>query len=193
VTSHIDVILELLAPIQHGVARCPAHNDTRPSLKVTQGTKALLLYCHSGCQLADITDALGIPQQMLFYDYTPHTPTSTTTNTRSFRTRFRQLQTIMNGEQRVLPMDRFDDVLWAAYPTTIYRLCWVAVKWPLYFDLSWTEAESMWVNLSNGPIFDYLRPQWEAAGEPNWHDYKREVLRRLQNAWRTNQPTLTLS
>jgi hypothetical protein len=40
-------------------ARCPAHNDTEPSLSVSEGTNGkLLVKCHAGCSFEDIKRAL---------------------------------------------------------------------------------------------------------------------------------------
>ena len=44
---------------RYGVACCPAHGDTRPSLSLSNAPDGrLLLRCHSGCAFLDILDAL---------------------------------------------------------------------------------------------------------------------------------------
>ena len=44
---------------RYGSAPCPAHEDRRPSLSVTDGTDGrLLAYCHTGCTFRDVLDAL---------------------------------------------------------------------------------------------------------------------------------------
>jgi predicted P-loop ATPase len=63
-----------LAPRLHGVrksgsgfvALCPAHEDENPSLSVNDGEKGLLLKCHAGCPLREITAALGLSAKDLF-------------------------------------------------------------------------------------------------------------------------------
>lgn len=48
-------------------ARCPAHDDRNPSLSVsTGGDGRALLKCHTGCELADILDALRLSETDLF-------------------------------------------------------------------------------------------------------------------------------
>ena len=48
-------------------ARCPAHNDLEPSLKIDQGEDGrVLLYCHAGCATPDIVRALGLRMSDLF-------------------------------------------------------------------------------------------------------------------------------
>lgn len=43
------------------VASCPAHDDDKPSLKVSTGSDGrILLHCHAGCTIDAVTDALGI-------------------------------------------------------------------------------------------------------------------------------------
>lgn len=50
-------------------ASCPAHDDKKPSLTATQEKDGkLLLYCHAGCSVNDITAALGIEVRDLFPD-----------------------------------------------------------------------------------------------------------------------------
>lgn len=50
------------------VARCPAHADRHPSLSISQGERAILLKCWSGCELREITAAVGIRPTDLFVD-----------------------------------------------------------------------------------------------------------------------------
>ena len=43
----------------YGTARCPAHDDTHPSLSIKDGDAGrLLLYCHAGCSYEDIVAAI---------------------------------------------------------------------------------------------------------------------------------------
>lgn len=50
-------------------ALCPAHNDTRPSLKVDEGDDGrALLKCWAGCDSKDIVVAIGLRMQDLFME-----------------------------------------------------------------------------------------------------------------------------
>lgn len=50
-------------------ARCPAHHpDRNPSLSVNEGDTGILLKCWAGCELEEITAALGLTMADLFYD-----------------------------------------------------------------------------------------------------------------------------
>lgn len=40
--------------------RCPAHDDQKASLTVSDGNKGLVLYCHAGCVTKDILQAVGL-------------------------------------------------------------------------------------------------------------------------------------
>lgn len=48
-------------------ARCPAHDDNKPSLSLSEGDDGkALLYCHAGCDIRDVVDALGLSMDDLF-------------------------------------------------------------------------------------------------------------------------------
>lgn len=47
-------------------ARCPAHDDSSPSLSIGSIEGQALLYCHTGCDTADVMAALGLGMADLF-------------------------------------------------------------------------------------------------------------------------------
>jgi len=49
-------------------AKCPAHDDSNPSLSVKQADGKVLLHCHAGCTTQDVTQALGLCMADLFDD-----------------------------------------------------------------------------------------------------------------------------
>jgi hypothetical protein len=67
-----DVLLPHLQGVRstgHGkwIARCPAHDDKRPSLSIKEGdTGALLVYCWAGCSVQAIVAAAGVELADLF-------------------------------------------------------------------------------------------------------------------------------
>src|SRR5580704_15840525 len=59
------------APSDRGewIAHCPAHDDRSPSLSVAEGSgRRVLLFCHAGCEIAEIVRALGVELRDLFGD-----------------------------------------------------------------------------------------------------------------------------
>ncbi|NQU26014.1 MAG: hypothetical protein HQ567_32405 [Candidatus Nealsonbacteria bacterium] len=59
------------------VARCPAHDDRRPSLSINEGDDGrALLHCHAGCTVEAICKALGLRVA----DLMPHGSVDTDTN-----------------------------------------------------------------------------------------------------------------
>jgi hypothetical protein len=72
-TAPVDRVLAALA--DYGVrpsgtgwgARCPAHDDRHASLAIGEGKDGrALLFCHGGCDLADVLRALGLTARDLF-------------------------------------------------------------------------------------------------------------------------------
>lgn len=55
---------------QGWMARCPAHDDRRPSLSIslTEDGSAILLHCHAGCRTEDVLAASGLSWKDLFLD-----------------------------------------------------------------------------------------------------------------------------
>jgi 5S rRNA maturation endonuclease (ribonuclease M5) len=51
-------------------ARCPAHDDTDPSLSIGQGNAGAFLKCHAGCATEDVLEALSLSYGDLFDE--PH-------------------------------------------------------------------------------------------------------------------------
>jgi hypothetical protein len=48
-------------------AICPAHDDSKPSLSLSEGDDGkALLYCHAGCDIREVADALGLEMSALF-------------------------------------------------------------------------------------------------------------------------------
>jgi hypothetical protein len=47
-------------------ARCPAHEDRNPSLSITKIEGRVLVYCHAGCRIEAVLDALGLAKRDLF-------------------------------------------------------------------------------------------------------------------------------
>lgn len=55
-------------------AQCPAHDDRDPSLSIGRGSRGepkAVVFCHAGCGVADILDAVGLEPRALFADYRP--------------------------------------------------------------------------------------------------------------------------
>jgi len=50
------------------VALCPGHDDHDPSLSVREADRRILVYCHAGCRLQDILNALGLEAGDLFFE-----------------------------------------------------------------------------------------------------------------------------
>lgn len=62
--------LEGVKPTRQGyLARCPAHQDTSPSLTVKDGERSnIVLHCFAGCRPSEVCASLGISLKDLFDD-----------------------------------------------------------------------------------------------------------------------------
>lgn len=47
-------------------ACCPAHDDKKPSLSISESEGKILLHCHAGCSIENIVTALGLEMKDLF-------------------------------------------------------------------------------------------------------------------------------
>jgi hypothetical protein len=69
----LDRVLERLEYVRRSgmgwTARCPAHEDSSPSLSVSEGADGrVLFYCHAGCDVEAIVAALDLGVSDLFPD-----------------------------------------------------------------------------------------------------------------------------
>ncbi len=72
----IDLVLQRLDhPQKRGdrwMARCPAHDDTNPSLSIREGEDGrVLLNCFAQCETSAVVEAMGLTMQDLFIDEGP--------------------------------------------------------------------------------------------------------------------------
>ena len=67
----VEQIIERLHARRNGsgwMAPCPAHEDSKPSLSVTERDGKILLHCHAGCTVESIVAAVDITVADLFVD-----------------------------------------------------------------------------------------------------------------------------
>ena len=66
----MDELLRLLSNVEeegdHWKATCPAHEDTRPSLKISQGRGCIVIHCWAGCRPLHVLQALGLGWDALY-------------------------------------------------------------------------------------------------------------------------------
>lgn len=58
----------------HWEALCPAHEDNKPSLSVTETADRILVNCHAGCSVEAVVDAVGLTLADLFTTNGPKGP-----------------------------------------------------------------------------------------------------------------------
>ena len=65
------------------MARCPAHDDRRPSLSIREGRRRVLLKCFALCTETEIQGAVGLALSDLFYQAAPRDHTEGSASRRS--------------------------------------------------------------------------------------------------------------
>ena len=120
-------------------ARCPTHNDSMASLKISKGRKATMIYCHAGCTTADILTELGWSMAMLYYNYDPnstHHSNSAATLKLQQMVRDKKPRTM----RELMPAQSLEDVLYRVLPSTAEVWTWVRLRWLDWFLLPYPEA-----------------------------------------------------
>lgn len=73
--AKVLAVAERLAPVRRSGSGystlCPAHEDRKPSLSVTDKGEKVLVYCHAGCSVEAVCSAWGITTADLFADDKP--------------------------------------------------------------------------------------------------------------------------
>lgn len=67
-SSKLTEILDLLQAKRSGsqwMAKCPAHEDSKPSLSISEEGGKILLHCHGGCETKDVLGAMGMTYEDL--------------------------------------------------------------------------------------------------------------------------------
>ena len=68
-TPAFSAALATLQPQRKGagwIARCPAHDDKAPSLRIDEADGKTVLYCHAGCDWRDVVATMGLAPTDLF-------------------------------------------------------------------------------------------------------------------------------
>ncbi len=115
-------LLECVRPTSTGwVARCPAHDDRRPSLSIHDGDRGVLLRCWASCTPNEIAVAMGITMRDLFYDADPDPRARRTPHTTPWRCHWRRTAADLEDHALTLWL-RAESVL--AFATDMQTRAW---------------------------------------------------------------------
>ena len=84
------------------MARCPAHEDSDPSLSIREAENKLLVHCFAGCSVEAICNAMGLKVADLFFE-----PSETESKPRVVREAEKQVSSLrsrLTARERVLPV-----------------------------------------------------------------------------------------
>lgn len=84
------------------VALCPAHDDRRQSLSLSDGDLGVMATCHAGCSIDAIAESIGIEIKDLFYESAPAAQKNTVVAQYEYRDEHGELRYVV---ERRLPKD----------------------------------------------------------------------------------------
>ena len=169
------------------MCRCPAHEDKSPSLKVSPGHKATVLFCHAGCEVRDVMTKIGLRLEQLYYDYSSGTGEDGDARTEMFHVLAEMRKT--HRPPKVEREYRLDDIMWVALVSDrldedvwAEAMAQAGLESPA-MQMEYAEAMTMSVVISDGPLFTFLRPLWETLGRPNWHALRNQALDKMHEVY----------
>jgi len=163
-------------------AKCPAHDDTHPSLTVTQGKTGWLVSCHVGCSFFDITRALDVSPIVFKFG-----GTSATSALGSPLDARRKLGSMIR-ESRRIPY-RFIDLAEIALGVRHQRVVQVEERWAHIVDDPMPVAMKMWHVTMDGVVWDLIGGQYQKFGV-DWVEAKQTITQLLWQTYRTERAEL---
>jgi hypothetical protein len=163
-------------------ARCPAHADQTPSLRITPGTKGWLIHCWAGCRTVEIMDVVGLQMASLFYQRT-----DAASRLLPASTGLRRLIRKVRGTPIHLPLLRFDEVAWYTLPRDERGYALASIEWSDEISLPFGEALRYWTILRDGWLFTWIGPAWHATGTMDWRETTEWMAEAMSETYRKNQ------
>lgn len=164
-------------------AQCPAHDDPDPSLSIDVGDKATLVYCHAGCTVPEICEAIGVKPMMLFHDY--GTNPRDNDAERELTDFLRRTRPPSLRELR--PLRTLGDVLEEVITTTVETWVTVSIRWHDMMSRDFTDV----MLTESRTVTDAIVADLIAEHVDQGYDYttweKRRLVRRLWSTYRTNE------
>ena len=162
------------------IAKCSYHKDKSPSLKISDGRKATVLYCHAGCPSDEVLAAVGVRKDWLFHDFDPDRSGGSMSANLAYKRMLAE-----HEPPKLSDVDYLADIMWEAIAipnmgncneATLSESLWgeasalAGVEWPWLMALEFDEAMGYAVLVRQGPLFTFLRPLWEHLGRPDWRE-----------------------
>jgi hypothetical protein len=164
--------------------QCPAHQDNSPSLSISEGYKATVMYCHAGCTLDAICGALGIGREILFHDYTPDSAPSSGLNA--------ILRQMIRDHTPGANLRTISDIMLVAFGADDLAFEGLAlVRWdyPGLADLPYEEAMKRHYPLVKHSLLNSMLQPWCDANLDrceDWETIKDAAMKKIHETWRTH-------
>ncbi len=161
------------------MVQCPTHDDKSASLKISDGVKATILYCHAGCSTDVILQKIQVRRAQLFHDFNPDRGTGGMAVDAILAAMIKEVR------PRRIPFDtKLGDIMWSALvnlekmpePVWAEAMALAGIEHPFLMEQTYPEAMHYAVGIGDGPLFTFLRPYWEVSGRPDWHQFRKHAM-----------------
>lgn len=162
---------------------CPAHLDRTPSLSIDRGVKGWLMYCHRGCSTKAVMEALDLPVQALYYDYTDTPSTKYDSDVdQDFREWVKGTKPPTRWELK--PHQTLQDVLYEVFDVSGDVWATVQFQWEdmliMPFPQVWEKQSLVILDAICGDLLvDHLDAGWEFTVES-----RRRLKDKIVEEWR---------
>ncbi len=160
-------------------AVCPVHEDRSPSLSISEGNKATLIYCHAGCTLDELGDVIGFTRQQLFHDYSPNGGGGSSLD--------RVMRQMIRDARPVDRLRTLGDVMLRAFGFTDEAWAGLALarwQYPELTDMEYEKAIGMYHVVMSGPVHTFLQPWSDVNPGKDWFVVRKYAMARLFETWR---------
>ena len=163
-------------------ARCPAHADKSPSLRVAAGNTGWLVKCYTGCTFFDVVTAAGLQPLHFKYNSASNSGPQRSGDARS------KLVELMEQKRRI-PF-KLDEIIDIAIKPDVRRLAEAGVANPEMAQMPVPDALRMHIVVMDTYVWNVIGGRFDEWGV-DWVEAKRVLARLIWNTYAKERAVLT--